>query len=137
MVRRKLLPRNPYTQLVRSVDDQTGVPNWSRALAGATATLMAHGRRSVAERAGLYHLSAAGQTTWFGFARAIVGGGDRPKIVPITTAEFPTPAARPAYGVLASSRLRDVFGLELPDWGATLASCLASPVEPPVRNPVG
>jgi dTDP-4-dehydrorhamnose reductase len=113
------------------------VPNWSRALAGATAALMSRGRKFVAERAGLYHLCAAGETTWYGFARAIVGVADKPKVVPIATADFPTPAARPAYGVLASSRLRDAFGLELPDWRATLAACLASPVEPPVRNPVG
>jgi len=121
---------------LRVVDDQTGVPNWSRALAEATATLLRRGRGFVAERAGLYHLSAAGETTWHGFARAIVGDVDNPRVLPIVSAEFPTPATRPAYGVLATARLRDVFGIELPDWRVVLASCIASPAEPPTRNPV-
>ncbi|MEP7276012.1 MAG: dTDP-4-dehydrorhamnose reductase [Betaproteobacteria bacterium] len=122
---------------IRIVDDQTGVPNWSRALAGATASLLARGRACVAERAGLYHLSGAGHTTWYGFARAIVGDVPRPALVPITTAEFPTPATRPAYGVLSSDRLREAFGLALPEWRTMLASCVASAVEPAAQNPVG
>ena len=121
---------------LRIVDDQIGVPNWSRALAEATAALLRHGRGFVAERAGLYHLSAAGETTWYGFARAIVGGADKPRVLPIVSAEFPAPAARPAYGVLATARLRQAFGLEMPDWRAALAACIASPAEPPARNPV-
>ena len=121
---------------LRIVDDQTGVPNWSRALADATAALLRRGRGFVAERAGLYHLSAAGQTTWYGFARAILGSVDMPRVLPIMTDEFPTAAMRPAYGVLATVRLHEAFGLMLPDWRVALASCVASPAEPPVRNSV-
>jgi dTDP-4-dehydrorhamnose reductase len=117
--------------VLRIVDDQTGVPNWTRSLAGATAALMARGRAAVAERAGLYHLCASGSTTWYGFARAIVGDASKPDVVPISTAEYPLPARRPAYAVLASKRLRDAFGVALPDWRDALAACLARPLEPP------
>ncbi|MCC6870259.1 MAG: dTDP-4-dehydrorhamnose reductase [Burkholderiales bacterium] len=108
------------------VADQTGTPNWSRALAQATADLVAKGLPALAERAGLYHLSAAGATTWYGFARAIVGAAARPRVLPITTAQYPTPARRPAYGVLATERLQATFGVALPPWEDSLATCLAS-----------
>lgn len=108
------------------VADQTGTPNWSRALARATADLVAKGLPALAERAGLYHLSAAGATTWYGFARAIVGAAARPRVLPITTAQYPTPARRPAYGVLATERLQATFGVALPPWEDSLATCLAS-----------
>ena len=77
------------------VADQAGTPNWSRTLAQATAALVARGLPDLAERAGLYHLSSTGATTWHGFATAIVGDAARPRVVPITTAEYPTPARRP------------------------------------------
>jgi dTDP-4-dehydrorhamnose reductase len=118
------------------VDDQTGVPNWSRELAYATAALMRGGRGYVAERAGLYHMSAAGETTWYGFARAILEGAHKARVLPIPSVEFPTLAKRPAYGVLATVKLRNVFGLVLPDWRSALAACLNAPVEPPARNSV-
>jgi len=112
------------------VADQIGVPNWSRALAAATARIVGAGLPVLAERSGLYHLSSGGQATWYDFARALVGNAARPRIVPITSAEFPTPARRPAYGVLATSRFESTFGFALPDWRSTLAECVASPVEP-------
>jgi dTDP-4-dehydrorhamnose reductase len=111
---------------LRIVADQVGTPNWSRTLAQATATLVAQGVDRLKERAGLYHLSCAGATTWHGFARAIVGNAVRPRVTPITTAEYPTPARRPAYGVLATAKLRAAFGLSLPAWDEDLAACLAS-----------
>jgi dTDP-4-dehydrorhamnose reductase len=106
------------------VADQTGTPNWAVTLAEATATLVGRGTGDLAERAGLYHLSATGATTWYGFARAIVGDAARPRIVPIRTADYPTPARRPSYSVFDTRRLRDVFGLELPPWDVCLARCL-------------
>jgi dTDP-4-dehydrorhamnose reductase len=123
--------------LLRIVADQTGVPNWSRVLAQATATLVGRGRGYVAERAGLYHLSAGGQTTWYDFARAIVGPAGRPTVVPIKTADYPTAACRPAYGVLATDRFQRAFGLALPAWDAVLQSCVTSPLEPPSSATVG
>ena len=111
---------------LRIVADQTGTPNWSRTLAQATADLVARGPAYLAERAGLYHLSSTGATTWHGFATAIVGDVAKPRVLPIGSAEYPTPARRPAYGVLATARCRDAFGFELPSWRDALAACLAS-----------
>ena len=115
------------------VADQIGVPNWTRALAGATARIVAAGLPALAERAGLYHLSATGAASWCDFARAIVGDAPRPRVVPIATREYPTPARRPAYGVLATAKFEAAFGFALPDWREALAACVASPAVPPAE----
>jgi len=116
---------------LRVVDDQTGSPTYSDLVAQATLDMLdgmyTHGsvRR---ERCGLYHVSCAGQTTWCGFARRIIelgGQGGRVRVTPITTADYPTPARRPAYSVLSNARLAQVFGIRLPDWQAGLEQCLA------------
>jgi dTDP-4-dehydrorhamnose reductase len=117
---------------IRIVADQVGVPNWSRALAEATVRIVAAGLAGAAERAGLYHLSATGHTSWHEFAQAIVGDATRPRVVPIATAEYPTPARRPAYGVLATGRFEATFGFALSQWRDMLARCVACPAEPPV-----
>ncbi len=116
---------------LRIVCDQAGVPNWSRALAEAIATLAAQGLAYLAERSGLYHLSAQGATTWHGFAQAIIGDAQHPRVIPIATAEYPTPARRPAYAVLDTRRFATTFGFELPHWRELLDNCLRSSEEPP------
>lgn len=121
---------------LRIVDDQLGSPTWARMIAQATALLLARGLVApdwLAARSGLYHLSAAGQTSWFGFARRIFelappGGRQHPhglQLDPITSTDYPTPAARPRYSVLDNRRLRETFGLALPDWDTSLMACLA------------
>ncbi|MCL2310332.1 MAG: dTDP-4-dehydrorhamnose reductase [Proteobacteria bacterium] len=114
---------------LRIVNDQIGVPNDSEALAAATVKLIALGKTRLCEHAGLYHLSATGATSWFGFAQAIFAalpeGNKRPRLIPITTAEYPLPATRPAYGVLSSERLWQIFGISLPSWQTMLQACLA------------
>jgi dTDP-4-dehydrorhamnose reductase len=120
---------------LRVVADQTGVPNWSRALAGATARLIAKGTNYMAERAGLYHLSAQGRATWYEFARAIIGDDARVRVTPITTAEYPTPATRPAFAVLDAARFARTFGFGLPDWQTSLQQCLHSAPEPAQMGP--
>ncbi|MFO1413416.1 MAG: dTDP-4-dehydrorhamnose reductase [Burkholderiales bacterium] len=110
---------------LRIVADQAGAPNWSRVLAEATVRLVALGLPALRERAGLYHLSSQGATTWHGFAQAIVGAGGKPRVTPIATTEYPTPARRPAYGVLATQRFEAAFGFALPAWDAALDRCLA------------
>ena len=117
---------------LRIVADQAGTPNWSRTLAQATRDLVARGLPALAERAGLYHLSSTGSTTWHGFARAIVGPVERPRVLPIASAEYPTPARRPAYGVLSTDRFAATFGFVLPPWQDALAACLAAG-----RSPAG
>ena len=115
---------------IRVVDDQTGVPNWCRDLARGTTRIAARGLPWLAERSGLYHMSATGATTWYGFARAILADLPSVRVVPITTADYPTPARRPAYGVLGTAKFERTFGFALPAWRESLAECLASGAEP-------
>jgi len=122
---------------LRIVADQTGVPNWSRTLAEATTRIVAMGLPAMAARSGLYHLSSTGATTWHAFAQAIVGAVAKPRIVPITTAEYPTPARRPAYGVLATARFEHTFDFALPDWREDLDRCLRSPTPAAQESAVG
>jgi len=117
---------------LRVVDDQLGAPTWSRMIAESTAAILSQclHKGSVAsvlrDKGGLYHLTAAGQTSWFGFASEIVKHTDKPpRMIPISTAEYPLPAPRPAYSVMSSSKLTRTFGIALPDWKASLALCAA------------
>ncbi|WP_022949234.1 dTDP-4-dehydrorhamnose reductase [Methylohalobius crimeensis] len=114
------------------VDDQIGSPTWSRWIAEASAQMLARTRLNLQESAGIYHLTCDGQTSWYGFACKIrelaVEQGLLPnsaaRIDAITSADFPTPAKRPAYSVLDHHRLEDYFGLRLPAWESGLAACL-------------
>ena len=121
---------------VRVVNDQWGAPTWSRHIAETTALALAHVLHAPEPEAycGLYHLAAGGVTTWHGFARAIwerMPAAVRRcrEVVPITTAEYPTPARRPVRAVLDCDKLERVFGLRLPDWETSLRQVLESPVE--------
>jgi len=116
---------------LRVVGDQRGAPTPARLISAATAAALARLlARRTGEReklVGTYHLSAAGQCTWFDFAGAIFARAQTaglleraPRLVPISTAEYPTPARRPAYSVLDGSRIRDTFGLHLPHWRSGL-----------------
>ena len=122
---RRLLRERDELQVV---DDQVGAPTWSRMLAEATAQVV--GRALYAgldlhALSGVYHMTAAGSTSWYGFARAILeGSGLDCRIKPIPTSGYPTPARRPAYSVLDNDRLLQTFGLALPDWRIGLAQCL-------------
>lgn len=109
---------------LRIVADQVGVPNWSRPLAAATAALVARGLPALATAAGVFHLSGHGQASWFEFAQAIFAGAARPRLVPITTAEYPTAALRPAFAVLATAKFERVFGFRLPHWRDMLRQCM-------------
>ena len=112
--------------VLRVVADQTGTPTSTALIADMTARVLA--RRDVV---GIRHLTAAGQTPWHGFAEAIVAGAHARGLLaravlvePIATAEYPTPAARPAYSVLDTSRLAADLDVRLPDWTAGLAAVL-------------
>jgi dTDP-4-dehydrorhamnose reductase len=115
---------------IRVVDDQIGAPTWSRMIAEATAQIISQAPENIsdflANKGGLYHLTASGQTSWYGFAQAIFGYGegksDRKlqRLIAITSKEYPTPASRPAYSLLDSQKLSHKFGLVLPDWQKSL-----------------
>ncbi len=108
---------------LRIVVDQAGTPNWCRTLSDATAFAVGRGLSWLGERSGLYHLSSAGATTWHGFAQAIVGDLRRPRVTPIATSEYPTPARRPPYSVLSSAKFEATFDYRMPDWREALAAC--------------
>jgi len=119
---------------IRVVDDQHGAPTSSRQIARAVVDLVmgADCEREIVEgdlgrlraASGLYHASAAGETTWFEFARAIFAERAHrpgraftvPRVVAISTREYPTPARRPANSVLSSAKLAETFGVRLADW---------------------
>lgn len=111
---------------LRIVDDQVGVPNESCSLAMSTVKLVRKGASFLKEHSGLYHFSATGQTSWFGFAQAIFADDPNPpKLTAIATKDYPLPAQRPVFGVLSTQRLADVFSLTMPDWRITLDECLS------------
>ena len=110
------------------VNDQFGAPTWSQTLASATAAIVnaAGAPHQMAEVSGIYHCCAAGHTSWFGFAQAIFAHPavtQRPALKPITTADYPTPAARPKNSVMDIRKFESAFGA-LPAWEQALDACL-------------
>ncbi len=114
---------------LRIVDDQVGSPTWSRMIAEVTALIASQLKMEPArfgEKRGIYHLTAAGQTSWFGFAQAILKNSEFDcRLLPIPSRDYPTPAKRPAWSVLDNTKLNDAFGLALPDWWHSLQYCMA------------
>ena len=116
---------------LRVVDDQVGCPTWSRMIAETTALALKQVFNSADRDSliGTYHLAATGQTSWRGFAQAIVDSmpaeGKKCAVVqPITTAEYPLPAKRPAFSVLSCEKLHRSFSLRLPAWNESLKQVL-------------
>ncbi len=131
---------------LRIVNDQIGAPTWSREIASATAEVLQKlfdrtGNASAwAKVTGTYHMTAGGETSWFEFAKAILDEAKKQattpapwfaaathgkpllsrEVTPITTAEYPTPARRPAYSVLSNAHIARTFGIELADWRTQL-----------------
>ncbi|HUL95115.1 MAG TPA: dTDP-4-dehydrorhamnose reductase [Usitatibacter sp.] len=126
---------------IRVVDDQRGAPTSSLQIARSVVALLTAGESHVSDeaigrlenRSGLYHATAAGETTWHGFATEIFaerarqpGGAFKvPTVEPIPTRDYPTPAKRPAYSVLSSAKLEQAFGVRLGDWRAGLAEAIS------------
>ena len=107
---------------LRVVDDQHGAPTSSRMIAVATAQAM----RSLGKQDGIYHMSAAGSTTWYGFARAIFRqAGLNPSLTPIASADYPAPARRPRNSLLDNGLLVR-HGIRLPAWEAGLSELLSA-----------
>lgn len=106
---------------VRVVADQRGAPTWTGHLAPAMLRLLEVGSP------GTYHLTNSGVTTWHGLALAAIRARDlTTEVVPITTAEYPTPATRPAYSLLDNRAWRDLGEPPLPAWEDGLRAYLAS-----------
>jgi dTDP-4-dehydrorhamnose reductase len=110
---------------LRLVADQRGSPTSTRDLANAILRIAP--RLTLGEEVwGTYHFTGSGVTTWHGFAFAIVAAqapltGRKPRVIPITTAEFPTPARRPANSELDCSRFAQTFGFRAREWAEEAA----------------
>jgi len=115
---------------LRIVDDQIGAPTSSEAIAQATAEILARilapAGGGLQGRGGIYNLTCAGETSWFGFAKSFLtteaqlSGTKLPNLIPIKTSEFPRPAKRPANSRLSCRRLEETFGVRMPTWEAAL-----------------
>ena len=123
-----MLARARQGTALRVVADQRGAPTWTRTIAATTGVLLEQAMTGGApwweRHGGLYHLSCQGDTTWHGFAEAImeIAGLDC-AVQPIGTDEYPAPARRPVNSVLCSHKLMAVAG-PLPDWKTALKMCL-------------
>jgi len=127
---------------LRIVSDQRGAPTWCRTIADTTAHIVARLNPSPVERrtensgarimhdvwknrSGLYHLTAQGQTTWYGFTKAILEHPSvvkKPIVTPITSEDYPMPTRRPGNSMLSSERLISQF-CSLPSWESALRLC--------------
>ncbi len=116
---------------LRVVSDQIGAPTWSRMLAEATAQAIHTAQRSPHDVRGTYHMTSAGSVSWHGFTMRIVEQGAalgmcrKVPVHPLKTAEYPTPAQRPANSQLSNDKLKRDFGVCLPSWEQALDLCLA------------
>jgi dTDP-4-dehydrorhamnose reductase len=113
---------------LRVVADQIGAPTWSRDLAEAIAQLAA---QLSPETAGTYHYTNSGVTSWYDFAIAIFEEATAlgfplkiQRVIPITTADYPTPARRPAFSVLSLQKITPLLGTHPPHWRQSLRQML-------------
>lgn len=125
---RTMLRVGAERDVLRVVADQVGTPTPAALIADVTAQALQH----PGGLSGTWHLTANGETSWHGFAEAIfaeaVAAGKlarAPKVEAITTAEYPTPAKRPAYSGLDVSKLEADFGIALPSWQDGLKRVIA------------
>ena len=113
---------------LKIVDDQFGAPTWSRDIARATADVLTEWLGNADGATGLFHLSAAGRTSWCGFARVILDimlpEKSHPRLVPIPSTDYPAPAQRPLNSVLSNSKLHAAFGIKMPEWDESLRACV-------------
>ena len=116
---RTMLRLGSEQELLRVVNDQVGSPTSAAWLASATVDMIRVAIQNELAAPDIVHATCAGETTWYGFARAIF---DRwpparlQELEPISTDAYPTPARRPAYSVLDTARLREVYGIVPPHW---------------------
>lgn len=123
----RLLPEKPE---LRVVADQIGAPTWAGTIAQSTRALIERWQAGEAGAWGVYHLTAQGETSWFGFTQAIAEyltaqGKPCATLEPIPTSAYPTPAARPLNSRLDCSRLAREWHVSQPEWQNALDECVA------------
>lgn len=115
---------------LKIVNDQYGAPSWCRMIAEATATVVAKTDLKK-RRQDVFHLTAAGLTTWYGFTEAILDHCTsdlefKSLLEAIRTGEFPVRAKRPAYSLLDNSLIQEQYGIYMPPWEKQLQLAMAS-----------
>ena len=110
---------------LKVVFDQTGTPTYAADLAGAIASIIA--RRSFLEHGGIYHYSNEGVCSWYDFTKYVAScaGHTDCDIRPCHSDEFPSKVTRPSYSVLDKTRIKEVFGLEIPYWMDSVKLCVS------------
>ena len=115
------------------VSDQIGAPTWSNTISALTSNVLSEVLAGDmdwwGQDSGIYHLTASGSTSWYGFAEAIFERSTlrrKPKLKPTTTESYPTPAARPANSRLSNQKLFKTFGVRAPNWDEALDLCMES-----------
>ncbi len=107
---------------INVVNDQIGTPTYAADLAKAIVTILPQMNR---ENSGIYHFTDEGVCSWYDFATEIMTMAELPcNVHPISTAEYPTRAKRPAYSVLDKSKIKKVFDVDIPYWRKSLQNCL-------------
>jgi len=111
------------------VDDEIGAPTWAGTIAAVTAEMVRKRRMGAGGPGGLYHLTASGATSWYGFACNIAEylrheGRLRARIEPILSTNYPTAAERPLNSRLCCARLERDWQISLPAWDTALEECL-------------
>ena len=101
--------------------DQIGTPTYARDLAMAIMAAIAQGIKP-----GVYHFSNEGVISWYDFTKAIhrIAGITSCHVRPLHTAEYPTPAKRPAYSVLDKTKIKETYNIEIPYWEESLKECI-------------
>jgi dTDP-4-dehydrorhamnose reductase len=118
---RTMLRLGAERDAVNVVADQRGAPTYAADLAGAIMTVVTSGQFVP----GIYHYSNEGICTWYDFAVKIFEhAGVKCRVHPVTTSEYPTRAARPAYSVLDKAKIRETWGVATPEWEDSLKKCL-------------
>lgn len=125
---RTMLRVGAERDVLRVVADQVGTPTPAALIADVTAQALQHD----GALSGTWHLTAKGETSWHGFAEAIFADAVATGVLPrapiveaISTAEYPTPAKRPAYSHLDVAKLEQDFGVSLPSWQEGLKRVIA------------
>ena len=122
---KKMLSLTAGRPLIKVVFDQTGTPTYALDLAKAIYHIIESGK--FRGNGGIYHYSDEGVCSRYDFAKAIAAyaGHDRCRIEPCRSSEFPTKAVRPGYSVLDKTKIKAVFGLEIPHWTESLKECIS------------
>jgi hypothetical protein len=102
--------------------DQVGTPTYAHDLASVIMTAIDKGIKP-----GIYHFSNEGVTSWYDFTKSIhrIAGINTCHVTPLHTAEYPTPASRPAYSVLDKTKIKEAYSINIPHWEESLAKCIA------------